>query len=133
MVGMQPALDMIGIVAADVAASLAFYRRLGVPFPDGADDQPHVEATLPGGLRIALDSVEVIRSFQPDWAPPSGGARVALAFLCDGATGVDATYAELVAAGAPGRVAPFDAPWGQRYARVADPDGNDVDLFARLP
>jgi uncharacterized glyoxalase superfamily protein PhnB len=28
---------------------------------------------------------------------------------------------------------PFDAPWGQRYATVADPDGYRVDLFCPLP
>ena len=26
----------------------------------------------------------------------------------------------------------WDAPWGQRYATVADPDGYRVDLFAPL-
>jgi uncharacterized glyoxalase superfamily protein PhnB len=30
-------------------------------------------------------------------------------------------------------LAPFDAPWGQRYATVLDPDGTSVDLFASLP
>lgn len=32
----------------------------------------------------------------------------------------------------PSDVVPFDAPWGQRYATVLDPDGNGVDLFAPL-
>ena len=27
---------------------------------------------------------------------------------------------------------PWNAFWGQRYAQVADPDGNLVDLFAAL-
>ena len=27
---------------------------------------------------------------------------------------------------------PFDAPWGQRYATVVDPDGYRVDLFCPL-
>lgn len=35
-------------------------------------------------------------------------------------------------AGFHSHVAPFDAPWGQRYATVLDPDGNHVDLFAPL-
>jgi catechol 2,3-dioxygenase-like lactoylglutathione lyase family enzyme len=30
------------------------------------------------------------------------------------------------------RKEPYDAFWGQRYANVADPDGNAVDLFAPL-
>ena len=36
------------------------------------------------------------------------------------------------AAGRPGPLAPYDAPWGQRYATVLDPDGNLTDLFAPL-
>ena len=31
-----------------------------------------------------------------------------------------------------GHKAPWDAPWGQRYALVRDPDGNAVDLFCPL-
>jgi uncharacterized glyoxalase superfamily protein PhnB len=31
-----------------------------------------------------------------------------------------------------GRKEPWDAFWGQRYAVVADPDGNHVDLYAPL-
>lgn len=38
--------------------------------------------------------------------------------------------AELAARGASVAKQPFDAPWGQRYATVLDPDGNAVDLFA---
>jgi hypothetical protein len=28
---------------------------------------------------------------------------------------------------------PWDAFWGMRYATVADPDGNGIDLYANLP
>jgi hypothetical protein len=31
-----------------------------------------------------------------------------------------------------GERAPWDAPWGQRYAVVKDPDDNGIDLFAPL-
>ena len=123
-------LDLIGIVVADMRRSLAFYRRLGFDLPPGADDEPHVEATLAGGLRIAWDTVETIRSFDPDWTAPVGGHRISLAFLCDDPADVDATYAALVAAGYHGHRQPWDAFWGQRYATVMDPDGNGVDLFA---
>ena len=115
-----------------MARSLAFYRRLGFDLPPEADGEPHVEATLPGGLRIAWDTVETVRSFDPGWTAPTGGHRVALAFACDDAAAVDATYGELVAAGYDGHKEPWDAFWGQRYAIVLDPDGNSVDLFAAL-
>ena len=129
---MNTRLDVIGIVVDDMARSLAFYRRLGLDVPAEADGEPHVEATLPGGLRLAWDTVETVRSFDPGWQPPSGGHRMALAFRCEGPAEVDAAYAELVEAGYDGHLAPWDAFWGQRYAAVRDPDGNGVDLFAPL-
>lgn len=125
-------LDMVGIVVADMATSLAFYRRLGLDIPAEADGAPHVEVTLPGGMRLAWDTEQTIRSFHPDWSGPFGG-RVTLAFRLADPAAVDRAYAELVDAGAPGELAPFDAFWGQRYALVRDPDGTVVDLFAPLP
>jgi catechol 2,3-dioxygenase-like lactoylglutathione lyase family enzyme len=125
-------LDLIGIVVADMARSLDFYRRLGLDLPPAADGEPHVEAVLPGGLRLAWDTVETIRSFDPGWTSPSGGHRIGLAFLCEGPAEVDTTYQALLDAGFGGHLAPFDAFWGQRYATVLDPDGNGIDLFASL-
>ena len=43
---------------------------------------------------------------------------------------VDERYAELVAAGHPGRQPPYDTFWGARYAVVEDPDGNPVGLMS---
>jgi catechol 2,3-dioxygenase-like lactoylglutathione lyase family enzyme len=129
---MTARLDLVGIVVDDMAASLAFYRRLGLALPIEADGEPHVEATLPGGLRLAWDTVATIRSFDPDWTAPSGGHRVGLAFACDGPADVDAVFDDLVTAGYVGHLAPWDAFWGHRYAVILDPDGNPVDLFAPL-
>jgi catechol 2,3-dioxygenase-like lactoylglutathione lyase family enzyme len=129
---MAPTLDLIGIVVADMAKSLAFYRRLGLDVPASADSEPHVEVTLPGGLRLAWDTVETIRSFDPEWTPPSGGHRTALSFRCASPAEVDAVFAQLTGAGYPGHLAPWDAFWGQRYAVLLDPDGNAVDLFAQI-
>ncbi|MFE1948926.1 MULTISPECIES: VOC family protein [Streptomyces] len=118
-------LDAIGVATSDLPAALAFYRRLGLTFPEGAERLPHVEAELPGGVRLMFDPV--------DGAKDLGRGRVGLAFLCaGGAAGVDAKYAELTGAGHHGEAEPWDADWGQRYAVVHDPDGNQVDLFAWL-
>jgi catechol 2,3-dioxygenase-like lactoylglutathione lyase family enzyme len=124
-------LDLIGLVVEDMAASLAFYRRLDLDIPDEADHGGHAEVTLPGGLRLAWDTVEVVQSFS-SWEPAAGGHRMGLAFLCDSVAEVNERHADLVAAGYRSHVAPFDAFWGQRYATVLDPDGNPVDLFAPL-
>ncbi|MGW0366990.1 VOC family protein [Streptomyces sp. NPDC002990] len=127
---MTPRLDMIGLVVSDMAASLAFYRRLGLDVPADSDEQPHVEATLPGGLRIAWDTEATVLSFDPTWTRPIGDSRRELAFLCDSPAEVDALYAELTGAGYEGHLPPWDAAWGQRYAMVFDPDGSGVSLFA---
>ena len=131
--GMTLKLGFIGIVTRDMAASLAFYRALGVPVPEGSDDAPHVDAHLDDGTALAWDTIETIRGFDPGYAPAQGGHRIALAFDQGTPAAVDAMCARLAAAGYPPHVAPWDAFWGQRYAVVLDPDGNAIDLYAALP
>ena len=84
---MELRLDLVGIVARDMRASLEFYRRLGLDIPEGAEDEPHAEVTTPSGLRVAWDAAELIRRIDPEWTDPSGGYRVALAFLFAGRIG----------------------------------------------
>ena len=128
---MSPRFEALGVVVSDMARSLAFYRMLGLEFPEGAESEGHVEAPLPGGLRFMVDTEDVIRSFEPEWERPSG-TSVGLAFACDSAADVDRAYGELTSAGHAGHREPWDAFWGQRYAQVRDPDGNVIDLFAPL-
>lgn len=123
--------DAMGIIVEDMRKSLAFYELLGLETPPGSHHEEHVELNLAGGLRLMLDTVDVVRSFS-QWEPPTGGHRIGLAFLCGSPEEVDAQHGFIVAAGHRSHVAPFDAPWGQRYATVLDPDGNPVDLFAPL-
>ena len=127
---LQPISAVIEIVATELNRSLDFYRLLGldVPEPDG----PHVEVALPGGNRLAFDTEEVIAGMHPGWTRPSSAGRVAIAFGLATPGDVDAMYERLTGAGHPGTLKPFDAPWGQRYATVEDPDGTSVDLFAAL-
>jgi catechol 2,3-dioxygenase-like lactoylglutathione lyase family enzyme len=127
---MHAQLDLIGLVVQDMARSLAFYRHLGIDLPSEADTQPHTEAKLPGGLRLAWDTEETVRSYDPDWERPAGGHRVALSFKLDSPAEVDAAYGTLTGLGYHGHKAPWDAFWGQRYAIIHDPDGNAVDLFS---
>jgi uncharacterized glyoxalase superfamily protein PhnB len=124
-----PDLNAIGIVASDPVRSIAFYRLLGVDFPE--DGEGHIEATLPSGLRLMLDSEETIKSFAPEWTRETGN-QLALAFECASAADVDETFARVRAAGFQAEKEPWDAVWGQRYAQLRDPDGVPVDLFAAL-
>jgi catechol 2,3-dioxygenase-like lactoylglutathione lyase family enzyme len=128
------ALDVVGVIVSDLHRAVDFYRRLGLQFPPELDPMGHghVEATLPGGLRFTIDTEASIQSFDPEWSPPSGGHRVAVAFRCGSPAEVDRVYRELTEAGGHGHREPWDAFWGQRYAQVRDPDGSVVDLFAPL-
>lgn len=124
-------LDAIGIVSADIAASLRFYALLGVPVPDFDATEDHLEATLPNGIRLMWDSLDLIKQLDKNWQSPVG-QRTGMAFHCGTAAGVDSVFSSVLAAGFKGSMEPFDAFWGQRYAQVVDPDGNKVDLFAPL-
>lgn len=124
--------NYIGLITADMPAALAFYRKLGLDIPADADSEGHVEITLPGDIRLAWDSEDEIKKFDPNWRPPVGTGRINFGVECGGPDEVDKRYAELVAAGHSGVREPWDAFWGQRYASVLDPDANGVDLFAPL-
>ena len=129
----MPQLDFFGIVVSDMARSLAFYRRLGLEFPEGAENEQHVEAQLPGGMRYALDTEDVMRMFDPEWKRPTDGHAVGGAFRCESPEEVDRVYQELLEAGGTPHKEPWDAFWGQRYAQLKDPDGTVIDLYAQLP
>jgi len=131
---MKPRPAVVQLAVSDMAATLAFYRRLGVDIPPEADSEVHVEAHLDGGMHLAWDTEEIIRSFEPDWSPPAEASRrTRLGFAFDSPADVDGAWAEITAAGHQGHLAPWDAVWGMRYAVVHDPDGTPVDLFAPLP
>lgn len=121
--------DLIGMVVRDMAASLRFYRLLGLDIPPEADNDSHVEVIVAGGFRIAWDTLDLMRRIDAAWPEP-GGHRIGLAFKCDSPAEVDALYIKVTETGYKGQRAPWDAFWGQRYAQVLDPDGALVDLFA---
>ena len=126
----MPQLNAIGIVSSDMAASIRFYRLLGLDVPD-TPSEGHVDTFLPNGVRFMLDSEDVIRSFRPDWSRETGN-QISIAFECDGPDEVDVVYRRVLEAGFDGEKEPWDGFWGQRYAQLRDPDGVPVDLYAAL-
>ena len=130
---MTPRLDFFGVVVSDMARSVAFYGRLGLDFPEGAENEGHVEAQLAGGIRWGMDTEDVMKAFDPEWKRPSDGHLTGGAFRCESPAEVDRVYQELLGAGATTYKEPWDAFWGQRYAQLRDPDGTVIDLYAALP
>lgn len=129
---MNLSMNTIDIVVADVQASIAFYRLLGLEFEVDPKYPDHAGCDLPNGLHLMLDAEKFHASTTPGWEPPSGGPRTYLSFEVPSPADVDTKYAEVTAAGHKGTVEPWDAFWGMRHAAVLDPDGNGVYLFAPL-
>lgn len=116
------AMDAIGIVSRDLKKSADFYRYLGVDLKAVGGDT-HYEGSTPSGIRIMLDLCAEVK-------PHCSG--IALCFLQTSPELVDEVYSKITVAGFRSVKDPWDAPWGQRYASVLDPDGNQIDLFAAL-
>jgi uncharacterized glyoxalase superfamily protein PhnB len=130
---MQATVNTLDIAVTDLAAAIEFYRRLGLEFErDQYFPDVHAGCDLPNGIHLMLDTDEFRGKFTAGWNPPATG-RIFLTFQLESPAAVDAKYAELVADGVTGLQEPFDAPWRMRYATVADPSGNGVDLYAELP
>ena len=83
-------LDVVGIVSENIESSFKFYKLLGVTFK-AIDSSKHLEATTPSGVRIMLDSLELIREINPQWKK-SSGAGVILCFKVDSPEQVDHLY-----------------------------------------
>ena len=119
------------IFAHDLERSIDFYRLLGLPVPQSGGS--HVAVELPGGnTAVVRHRGDDRRHASGLGAASSSASRLALAFGVGSPAKVDALFEKVTAAGHAGPLAPYDAPWGMRYATVADPDGNWVDLFALL-
>jgi len=125
-------LDAIGIVVDNLDRARDFYRHLGLDIPEDPEGHGHAEIELAGGLRLMFDCVETIKSFDESWSRGSSSPTASLAFSFATPADVDAKHEELLAAGGKAHLEPWDAFWGMRYASLRDPDGNAVDLYARL-
>jgi predicted lactoylglutathione lyase len=121
-------LSMVGLMVRDMAASLEFYRRLGIEIPKGAETKPFVQKRMESGVSIFWDTVFADK-YDPEREAPEGGYRVMLEFLLEDEGAVDAKYEEMTRHGYGGRLAPVQT--GGPYATmVDDPDGNVVLLTA---
>lgn len=127
---MQPMLNHIDLVVTDVAASVEFYRRLGLDIPDETvwshDGRPHhVEVKANEGMTLGIDSVELTKSYDAAW---NNGPMVI--FSVNDRESVDQIYEDLTSAGYVSHMQPMDVFWGARYAIVDDPDGNHIGIMS---
>jgi predicted lactoylglutathione lyase len=123
-----PRFTMVVILVEDLARSVAFYRRLGVEFPEGVEDRSDVVVPIGDSHQLVLTETFVRNDL--DRQAPHGGSRIMLEFFVDNYAAVDALYEELTAAGHHGRRAPFLTSFDAYMGMVDDPDGNTVLITA---
>lgn len=123
-------LDAIGIPAKDINETLKFYGLLGLEFKEYGEG--HFESTLPSGLRVMVDSFDLLKKINPNWREPVTPG-INLCFLQKTSQDVDELVTRLTENGYKVEKEPWDAFWGQRYSTVIDPNGNSIDIFANLP
>ena len=125
-----PVLNQFNLVVKDMAATVEFYRRLGLAIPetDPAWASHHRSAEMPGDVDLDFDTAESARLWDRGW-PRDGGMGV-LGFRVARREDVDDIYRELTEAGHTGQQPPYDTFWGARYAIVEDPDGHPVGIMS---
>jgi uncharacterized glyoxalase superfamily protein PhnB len=119
---------MVVLLVEDVARSLAFYRHLEIEFPAGADERRDIGVDIGDGRTIIWTTT--FGRYDPNRITPSGGSRIMLEFFVEGNAAVDATFAELAAAGYDVIREPFVTDFDAYMCLVDDPDGNTILITA---
>lgn len=102
-----------------MARSVGFYRALGFRLVYGG------ETTGFSTFRVGRAYLNLI-AVPPE--TPLGWWGRAIFHVTD----VDAFYARALAAGLQPEAAPADAPWGERYFQILDPDGHELSFAVPL-
>jgi catechol 2,3-dioxygenase-like lactoylglutathione lyase family enzyme len=110
-------INAVTFHVTDMARSFAFYDALGFEVAYGGRSDPFTSFGV-GANFVNLQLVEL--------APTPGWGRVV--FHVDSP---DVVHQRCLDAGYSPQMPPSDAPWGERYFHVRDPDGHELS-FARL-
>jgi lactoylglutathione lyase len=125
------ATGFVNLYTADIEAGLRFYRDLlgfEETFRTPTEGIPeHVELTL-GGLALGLGTVQAAKRVHGVDASPGSPAMVLVVWTDD----LDTAYERLTSAGAPVVQPPHDTGNDNRSALLRDPDGNLVEIVAKV-
>lgn len=122
-------LDAIGIACKDIKKSIEFYQLLGLNFKEFGEE--HFEGTAPNGMRIMLDSYDLMKKINPNWKQPQTPG-ITLCFKQSSPEEVNQLFKKVTEAGFSTVKEPWDAFWDQRYSTVLDPNGTSIDIFSPL-
>lgn len=129
-----PVLSQVNLVVNNLAASVTFYRTLGLTVENARQPEwvpHHATVVMPNGMRLEMDSAEFAKQWNRGLKDRLGGAGCVLFFDVSSAAAVDRLFG-LLAANYAVQQAPRDAFWGARYAIVEDPDGNAVGFMSPI-
>lgn len=134
---METRFDHVGLSVADLDAALAFYgTAFGFEREFAFELAPHpirgVMARHPSGFRLELFQHEASSPGIHGNAPIQAIATRGYGHFALAAPDIEPLYAAALAAGASSRVPPSPSPEpGVRFAFLADPEGNLVELVER--
>jgi catechol 2,3-dioxygenase-like lactoylglutathione lyase family enzyme len=103
-----------------MARSVGFYRALGFSIRSGGEESSFTSFHAGSGYLNLTEGP--VRHEQSWWG------RV-IFYVSD----ADALHARAVAAGLKPDTAPEDAPWGERFFHLTDPDGHELSFARPLP
>jgi lactoylglutathione lyase len=122
---------LVNLYTRDIEAGLHFYRDLlgfAETFRTPAEGVPsHVEFQL-GGFKIGLGTVEAAKRVHGVEPVPGSPAMVLVVWTTD----VDSACEELAAAEVPVLQPPHNTGNNNRNALLRDPDGNLVEIVAKI-
>lgn len=110
-------ISAVTLFVTDMARSCAFYRGLGFELKFGGNDAGFTSFHAGSGF-LNLNAGETAR--------PGGGLII---FHVDD---VDAVHSRALAEGLKPDFKPADAPWGERYFHIRDPDGYALSFATPL-
>jgi catechol 2,3-dioxygenase-like lactoylglutathione lyase family enzyme len=111
-------ISAITLVVIDMSASVQFYTRMGFDIVYGGSDAAFTS------LKIGANFVNLQHTGA---VPGTGWGRVI--FHVDSPDDVHATAASH---GYGAETDPTDAPWGERYFHILDPDGHELSFARRI-
>lgn len=110
-------ISAVTLATRDMARATAFYEALGFRLEYGGPDAPFTS--------LAMQSGHINLTCRPAANPPEPWIRIIIRV-----SDVDAMHARALAHGLSPESSPCDAPWGERFFHISDPDGHTLS-FAR--
>ena len=112
------AISAVTLAVGDMARSVGFYRTAGFELLYGGPDRDFTS------FRVGEGYLNLTRreGYEGRW-----WGRV-IFYVAD----VDAAYRQVIEGGLAPDTSPQDAPWGERYFHLTDPDGHELSFAAPL-